>query len=199
MSARPAFASSSTYTPRSVFAGGVNPWDPTMSAPVTAHLGASPFMAPGTKGASKSANLSTPAAARTSAPPAAGTKRTDKRVRSIQSVDITTLRIKKNVPLPKSRVVMSKYAKLFAQLEAKDSIECKPSEVDTIDQALRKYLVDTGRETEFTVIRSRFGEDNPDAGYVWLWPKDKMDEIPANLQSKGGLASSKKKKQGGAA
>lgn len=192
MSARPAFASSSTYTPCSQFVGGVNPWDPSMPAPapVTAHLGSSPFVAPGTKAAAHLA--AAPASARTSAPAATKDASAVKRkpgpkpgtARNQPRIDVAKLKIRKGVPLPSARKVMNKYAPLFGEMKPKDMIECPSEDVNPIDQALRKYLRDTGKDKTFAVVRAQTLDGHTDVGGVWLWPKDEID----SAKSPGSIA-----------
>lgn len=207
MSARPAFTSS-TYVPHTVFAGGVNPWDPSMPSS-SAHLGSSPFNH-SYKSIGKSATLSSgpvsaraivqaPATAPTPAPAPAAAKSATRKggpgpakgTICRGKVDMAALKIRKNVPLPTS-VTTSSYAERFSMMEPTDCIECKPHEVVSVANAMRKWINEQRKNDSLQVISEKNDPKNPEVGHVWLWPKGDLKSLPP--RSRGGVALGNQKR-----
>lgn len=108
-------------------------------------------------------------------------------------IDISTLKVKKNVPLPVGRNIVGKYNSYFDKLVAKDAIECKPDEVSAVANALRKYLRESGKDKTLTIISQKNCDDDLSIGRVWLWPLEDADE--ARL-SRGGQTKAARAKSG---
>lgn len=174
MSARPAFADLATSRPRTLFAGGINIFtgEPMPAAASAAPKAHDPFRAAGDYTAGKS-----------------GPKKGHK---NMPRIDITTLKIRSDVPLPGARRILGKYAKFFDQLQPKQMIECKPDEVNPIDQALRKFLRERGLDKDLTVVRAQYLDEDPNKGGVWLWPKSEIEQATAKANL-GGRALAEKR------
>ncbi|MCA0214773.1 MAG: hypothetical protein LCH79_16540 [Proteobacteria bacterium] len=93
------------------------------------------------------------------------------RVRNRPRIDLTTLKIEKDVPPPEGRNIIGKYNDYFSQMAPKDAIKCKPDEVSPIANALRKWIKDKKKDGEFTVLSQKNCDDDLSIGRVWLWPK----------------------------
>lgn len=177
MSARPAFSNLAAQS-LTRFVGDINPWTQKPMKLSTAHLGNSPFPPPQRLSAVKPDSKPGPKT---------GTHR-----KSVP-VDVAKLVIRKNIPLPEKRRVVGKYERLFSKLKPKDAVQCKPEQVNTVDQALRNYLKDTGQQDKYVVLRQQSSEENLNVGYVWLWPIEEAHLIPDWGPAKGGRATSAKK------
>lgn len=199
--ARPAIAEAINPAYRTVFAAGINPWtNATMPAAPssTAHLGSSPFTSHGyPAGEAKSAKLAAvPAPARTSAPAAAATKKKGPPPGTLcrGRVDMAALKVEKGVPLPSSRITGS-YADLFAGMQPTDCVKCKPAEVVSIANALRKWIKDTKHAERLQVVSEKQNPEDPGVGRVWMWPKGDVNVLPP--KSRGGVVLGRLRAKGG--
>lgn len=194
MRTRPAIAEVINPAFRTVFAAGINPWTnetmPAAAPSSTAHLGSNPFTSHGYPAAEpKSAKLAAvPAPARTSTPTADGTKKRKNGpapgTLCRGRVDMAALKIEKDVPLP-TTVTTSSYAELFSRMEPKDCITCKPGEVVSIANAMRKWLRDERKIDVLQVVSEKNSPKNPEFGHVWMWPKSDFKALPP--KSRGGV------------
>lgn len=101
------------------------------------------------------------------------------------------LKIVKNLPLPVT-LTTSSYAQRFSKMEPKDAIECKPEEVVPVANAMRKWLKDNGKITEFQVVSEKHDPANSKVGHVWLWPMSDIKELPS--KSRGGVVLGQKRR-----
>lgn len=86
-------------------------------------------------------------------------------------VDPNNLTIERNIPLPAARAVRNKYQQLFGRMEPGECIKCKPDEVTSVSNAMRKWIDDNNKRGQLMVVSQRYcksGQGDEYVGRVWL-------------------------------
>lgn len=105
-----------------------------------------------------------------------------------KSIDTSALKLELDVPVPASRVIVGKYDKLFSKMPVRGSYQLPPDQVQSVANALRKWLKEHKKDGELMVVSIKQGDaKDPDKGRVWLWPRD--EHAPSSASARAARAA----------